>query len=790
MGRLGHTVAATLLSVATIYTVEAQSLDDERSPYTEAAAAEWSSLLNTGERPYQATSRLHNSYFGGYRLLQGEPTRRIVLWGIDLCEGITPHTTLSTALRAERKLDSDTVSHGRTAYTHHIDPFADTHRPNRVSIGAYGSVGISSGGVFFSVEGSTTSALRYRVSASGSAGVSIYGDGASLYAGSLTAAIQKQTHHGTVSVALLVRPSQRGLRSASTDEAFELTGSRLYNPSWGYQQSRRRNSRLRTEVLPVAIINYTAPVAGWTLGGSLSLTAGLRSDTGLDRYCAFPVADHYRALPSGQNNPATATLLTKMWKSGDTRTTNIDWQRLYTANATSVGAARYALLSRNEQVTDFAASFRAERNTTDNLRLMFGATLSNSHSAFHKRVEDLLGGNYVFNTDYYTDDASTGRAVENDISNIGRHLVAGDRTGYNYTLNSTLLTAYGSVSRSFGRITLGGSVEAGVRNTFRRGRWQNSVGTSLGRSEDITDSDYSVEFEARYAFRNGHYLTAVAWCGSSSPAADDLLLNPESNNATYHQSLGVRTGASLDYVLRLPEVAVTASAFVVSHSGDNRVFRYYDDLYGEFTDMTATNLGTLGAGVECGVDYQPLSGLTLSVAASYLYSVYSCDATVSLYVQSSGEAYLENASSALRGLHTGMTPELTLSAEGSYYIARGWRVGLEFELAALRFVEPNPLYRMARVTSLGSDFATTRTLPAATRLGLNVYKEFSLRGGQRLALSATIDNIVGNYNVAYAYEQMRVRKTTIDNHTTYSVAPLKKLYDYPVTAFLTLSYKL
>lgn len=51
----------------------------------------------------------------------------------------------------------------------------------------------------------------------------------------------------SLSAVFLMAPSERGLRSASTGEAFEASGDRLYNPAWGYQQGRVRPSRVRCE---------------------------------------------------------------------------------------------------------------------------------------------------------------------------------------------------------------------------------------------------------------------------------------------------------------------------------------------------------------------------------------------------------------------------------------------------------------------------------------------------------------------------------------------------------------
>ena len=59
-----------------------------------------------------------------------------------------------------------------------------------------------------------------------------------------------------LSVLCIVPPSVRGTRLSSSEEAFTLTGDRLYNPAWGWQDGRVRNSRVRRETVPLALAAY------------------------------------------------------------------------------------------------------------------------------------------------------------------------------------------------------------------------------------------------------------------------------------------------------------------------------------------------------------------------------------------------------------------------------------------------------------------------------------------------------------------------------------------------------
>ena len=67
-----------------------------------------------------------------------------------------------------------------------------------------------------------------------------------------------------LSVLCIVPPSVRGTRLSSSEEAFTLTGDRLYNPAWGWLDGRVRNSRVRRETVPLALAAYAVPLSAST----------------------------------------------------------------------------------------------------------------------------------------------------------------------------------------------------------------------------------------------------------------------------------------------------------------------------------------------------------------------------------------------------------------------------------------------------------------------------------------------------------------------------------------------
>ena len=95
-------------------------------------------------------------------------------------------------------------------------------------------------------------------------------------------------------------PTERGQNAAVTQEVYDLTGTINYNPYWGYQNGKVRNSRIVKAFDPTIIVNYD-----WKIDNrnTLKFAAGyhysMYSNSALTFYNApDPRPDYYRNLPS------------------------------------------------------------------------------------------------------------------------------------------------------------------------------------------------------------------------------------------------------------------------------------------------------------------------------------------------------------------------------------------------------------------------------------------------------------------------------------------------------------
>ena len=184
-------------------------------------------------------------------------------------------------------------------------------------------------------------------------------------------------------------PTERGQNAAVTQEVYDLTGTINYNPYWGYQDGKVRNSRIVKSYDPTFIAAYE-----WKLDEDQRFKAAvgyhysMYSNSALNYYNApDPRPDYYRNLPSaywdgqianpwnevnadqlyddqgqpygwglfigedmlGNNlgagfvaedgnlvgpsvNKKVYNDLVQLWKARDNKTTQIDWNNIYAAN--------------------------------------------------------------------------------------------------------------------------------------------------------------------------------------------------------------------------------------------------------------------------------------------------------------------------------------------------------------------------------------------------------------------------------------------------------------------------
>lgn len=298
-------------------------------------------------------------------------------------------------------------------------------------------------------------------------------------------------------------PTRRGQSSALTQETYDLTnqynkttwGHNNYNPYWGYQDGKVRNSRIVHTYDPTAIASFD-----WQIDEENFLKAGIGyhysmySNSALTFYNATdPRPDYYRNLPSflwdGQidkngnfidktwngsdwNGTAlgngsyidnqyvgpsidmsTYNTLVDLWTSRDDKATQIDWDALYAANTANnannpEGSARYIVERRHNDIQEGMINLNYRNTSVDNLTITAGLEAKGSQGIHFKTVDDLLGGNQWIDVDPFAErdikelatnigltQADIANVKQNDLRNPNAAVTKNGRFGYDYRIN-------------------------------------------------------------------------------------------------------------------------------------------------------------------------------------------------------------------------------------------------------------------------------------------------------------------------------------------------------------------
>lgn len=539
-----------------------------------------------------------------------------------------------------------------------------------------------------------------------------------------------------LSLLAVVPPSVRGTRLSSVEEAFTLTGDPLYNPAWGFQQGRVRNSRVRRECVPLGVATWRMPLSAKT---SLALTFGGEA--------VYALEDRVERIGDVQADAAFVTEL-------DGRLT-----------------LRYGAWVRRTSTRHYKQ-----------MRDLLGA--------------DYL----VDIDQYLVDDDTYGNLLQNDLRHPDRRIGRGDRFGYDYTLavreaGVRLHAAYRSDRL---RADAGLVLSDGV--IFRRGHYEKELfpgAQSYGASRRLHFTPYTLRASAGWAFTPRHYLSVALLAAARMPEAEELFFQPQYNNRTVDDPTAEKNyAAELAYRMTGPVVGLQVTAYATLRLDAVQTRRYYDDMAGLYCDMSVSGIGWRALGVEAAADIRLSYRWSLALAASVQHCAYVRDPLVTVLSDVDNTVVDMRAVSRMGGCVSGGVPGATACAELAYFGPKGWGLRLSAGYVGGRYAEPSFLRRTDRIASQGGTspelfdaFVRQERLDDALTLGTSLFKSFYF-DRSRLVVALMLRNLLGDNDMVYsAYEAQRVRRIAAGDQTLWQPHATRLTYALPRSFYVTVSYQ-
>ena len=641
--------------------------------------------------------------------------------------------------------------------------------------------------------------------------------------------VQKKWSNGhSLALSTWGNPTERASQGASTDEAYWLANDYLYNPYWGYQNGKKRNSRVVNDFAPSALMTWD-----WDINKDMQLTTSLFGKYSMykstklnysnaenpqpDYWKNFP-SNHYDvwdevADPRARSHEAFSgwNEAYNYWTASKTNR-QINWDRLYWSNrqAGESGAdAMYYVQARHNDnlVMNLASTFtqKLSKDQTWNLGLVLG----HNQGRHYQTIEDLLGAKSYHNINTYAlgNYPAGSDAVQYDLNTMGadragRLVGKGDKFGYDYDIIVNKAQAWTNYLATLGRWHLMVAGKIGATDMQREGYMRNGMfaNNSYGMSGRAKFLDGGGKAGLTLDAGRGNVLSIGAGYEWRAPVARTAFASPEMNNDFVQDLKNERIFSSeLGYQYQNAWVHANVNAYYnrMDHVTEWQNF-YFDDI-NSFSYVSMTGIEKEAYGVELGARFKLASYLDLKAIGTWSEAKNINNAKVR-YLNSTRATYTDDIV-LNKNMREAGTP-LTAASIGLSYHQNGWYIDLNgnyYDRIYLSYA-PSSRYENILLQRKSMDNESNYLVPDQAKgnggfmLDGSIGKSFRLKKGQ-LNFNLMVTNILNNRRIVTGgYEQSRSSFYTTENEKkvirTYKFQHNpKKYYAYGTNGMFQISYR-
>ena len=658
-------------------------------------------------------------------------------------------------------------------------------------------------------------------------------------------------HH--LSLSLLAAPTDQATSSWTTEEAYWLANSHYYNPFWGYQNGKKRSSRVRKTVEPTAFLTWDWNINRETKLTTTSIFSYIRyGQTYINRTnnAADPRPDYYHYMPSNVFNVYSGTApndweyaewlnYVNYWLGG-IENRQINWDKMYMINQNSVNsggeAVYYLEESRSDQwAWNFASTFNHAFDRFKHLDV--GMNLNHTTGMHFKKMDDLLGANYHTDIDRFasSDYGANSTEAQNDLDNPSRRIREGDKFGYNYNIYVNKAQLWATYTQTDDQLSWILSGNLNGTTIERDGKMRNGRSPEHSKGSSGTASFISGGFKSQLGYTiNGHnkFRVGVGY-EMRPPLADRAFLNVQTRNAFVFGLQNENVfNSELIYRFDYGKFHAQIGGYFTQFDNCLEQSQFFDDIKQEYSYLSMTDIKKEHYGVEFALQYNFLSNFSIDFVGNIAEAKYSNNADAVICFDKADakqepywwdEIHHQKLQVVTKDMHVGCTP-LTALSLGAKYNTNGWY----FE-ARLNYYDRNYIYfsPYLRLTAVMPDVTKTydsqgnatwsvdkmkgavlydetgqnivgyqpkdqEKFDNAFMLDLSISRNFYLRHGRRFYVGVNLTNVTNNTNMKLrGSEQSRNDDFDKTNKVrAYQFAYNSKYaYAYPFNAFLNLIYR-
>lgn len=561
------------------------------------------------------------------------------------------------------------------------------------------------------------------ISAGGRYGEEGNAKGTYLKSAALFLAVERQFNlHHSLSLSLMAAPTEQATASWTTEEAYWLANSHYYNPYWGYQNGKKRSSRVRKTFEPTAFLTWD-----WNIDDRTKLTT-----TTIFRYAKYgqtyinrtnnaadPRPDYYHYMPSSvfkvyKDVPDEWQLYewqnyVDFWRASE-ENRQINWDKMYMINHNSVAeggeAVYYLEEGHNDQLAwNFASTFN--KRFSQQYKMDLGLNLNHTTGKHYKTMNDLLGANYHTDTDRFasSDFGAYSPEAQNDLDNPNRRIFQGDKFGYNYNIyvNKAQLWTTHAYNKDKFSLVLSGNISGTTiqrEGLMRNGR---SPLHSKGHSETAKFLSGGAKYQLGYKFDAHSQLNFGGGFEYRPPLANRAFIDPQIKN-DFVNGLENEFIFHLDanYKFSFGRLDGMLKAYYTQFTDQVEQTQFFDDIKQKYSYLTMTNVEKLHYGVELALQYNFTSNFSLDFVGAIGDAKYRNNADAFITYDNADEVQFwdEVHDTPLKvitdGMRVGCTP-LTALSFGAKYNISGWFFEARLNYYDRSYIYFSPYLRLSDV---------------------------------------------------------------------------------------------
>ncbi len=641
----------------------------------------------------------------------------------------------------------------------------------------------------------------------------------------------------SLSFATWGNPTERSSQGAATDESYWLANSNYYNPYWGYQNGKVRNSRVVNDFAPSAIFTWD-----WEINDKAKLTTSLGGRYSMYKSSKLnynnsdnPQPDYWKNLPSSYydvENPEANTqahydgwLTAYNYLTASEANRQINWDKLYYSNEQmnrqGKDAMYYVQAKNNDALTlQLNSVLNLELDPFKHLSIGFGAGTNRSRK--YQTMEDMLGATTYHNVNTYAigNYTPTSNEVQYDLNNPNAVVGEGDKFGYDYLININKANLWASYTVDARRIhfTIGGRTS--YTDMQRDGRMRNGLAAnnSFGKSGVAHFLDGGIKSGMSVNLGGGHAMSFGLGLETRAPQAQAAFAAPEINNDFV---VGLRNeqvfSSQASYQLRTARVDLNLNGYYTFIQNATEWQNFYFDDINSFSYVSMTGIKKAAYGLELGAKVKLTSWLDIKAFGTISEAKYMNNAKVR-FMNSTSAVYTSDIVMS-KDMRESGTP-LTAGSIGLSYHKGGWFIDLAGKYYDRIYLSWSPCQRYVSTgktagwfeqTSVdeNGNLVTETNVPEQAKgkggfmLDGSIGRSIRLKKGS-LSINLSLTNILNNTSiVSGGYEQSRSeytskRVTNADGTTTatknndriyhFSSNP-KKYYAFGTNGMLNITYK-